>query len=283
LIGGESGTGKEMFAQSIHQDSNRPKGPFVAVNCAALPPQLLESELFGYVEGAFTGAAKGGKIGLFEMAHKGTIFLDEIGEIDKSLQARFLRVLEEKQVMRIGSDKIIHVDVRVIAATNRNLNEQVNNGNFRSDLYYRLNVLNLYIVPLRERKGDIEYLANYFMRLSNKKYGLQIENLSPEVIKFLEEYPWPGNIRELKNVMERIVLTARRDNIRLKDIELIIDELRKNQGTYGSRNISDELLSGNFSDIKSRIVSIVLKEEGYNKSRAAKRLGIDRTTLDRLL
>lgn len=283
LIEGESGTGKEMFAQSMHASSNRSSGPFIAVNCAALPPQLLESELFGYVEGAFTGASKGGKIGLFEMAHNGTIFLDEIGEIDKSVQARFLRVLEEKQIMRIGSDKIIHVDVRVIAATNRNLKDQVDSGSFRPDLYYRLNVLNLYITPLRERRGDIEYLADSFIHVSNKKYGLQVEKLSPEVIELLKEYSWPGNVRELRNVIERIVLTTRKDYIKLKDIDLIVNELKKNEEKSKRDIIYDDLLDGTFKEIKSRIAFKVLKEEGYNKSKAARRLDIDRATLDKML
>lgn len=278
LIQGESGTGKEIFAQSIHANSNRSKGPFIAVNCAALPPQLLESELFGYVEGSFTGASKTGKIGLFEMAHNGTVFLDEIGELDKSLQSRFLRVLEEKQVMRIGSDKIIHINVRVIAATNRNLKEQVEKGNFRSDLYYRLNVLNIYTIPLRERKRDIEYLVNHFIRVNNKKYGFQVEKLSEDVIGLLETYTWPGNIRELRNAIERIVLTTRKECIRLKDIELIANEFKINLAEK-----AEYTLDGTLKEVKNKIVTKVLKEEGYNKSKAAKRLGIDRSTLDRLL
>lgn len=283
LIEGESGTGKEVFAQSIHAKSSRSKGPFIALNCAALPWQLLESELFGYVEGAFTGAAKGGKVGLFEMAHNGTIFLDEIGEIDKSLQARFLRVLEEKQIMRIGSDKIVPVNVRVIAATNLNLRQQVMQGGFRADLYYRLNVLNLYTIPLRERKVDIEYLANYFIRISNKKYGLQVEKLSDEVIEFLQSYSWPGNIREMKNVIERIVLTTRKDIVRLSDIELIVSEIKKSHEMLCNTGIPQEFLQGSLNEIKKKVITKVLKEEGYNKSRAARRLEIDRSTLDRLL
>lgn len=278
LIQGESGTGKEIFAQSIHANSNRSSGPFIAVNCAALPPQLLESELFGYVEGSFTGASKTGKIGLFEMAHNGTVFLDEIGELDKSLQSRFLRVLEEKQVMRIGSDRIIHINVRVIAATNSNLKDQVEKGNFRSDLYYRLNVLNIYAIPLRERKGDIEYLVNHFIRVNNKKYGFQVEKLSEDVIEILETYSWPGNIRELRNAVERIVLTTRKECIRLKDIDLIANEFRTNL-----EEKAKDTLDGTMKEVKNRIATKVLKEEGYNKSKAAKRLGIDRSTLDRLL
>lgn len=275
LIQGESGTGKEILAQSIHAESLRAEGPFVAVNCAALPTQLLESELFGYVEGAFTGAKKGGKIGLFEIAHNGTIFLDEIGEMDKSLQARLLRVLEEKQVMRLGSDKIIPVNIRVIAATNVDLKKQISEGNFRMDLYYRLNVLNLRTIPLRERKEDIEYLAYYFLRKFNKKYGRQVEKFSPEVIAFLTNYNWPGNVRELRNTIERIVISAETDYVTLDDIKLIGEELQATEKT--------EFLAGTMQEIKRRIIHKVLEEESFNKSRAAKRLGIDRSTLERYL
>ena len=281
LIQGESGTGKELFAQGIHADSARAKGAFVAVNCAALPPHLLESELFGYVEGAFTGAVKGGKVGLFEMAHKGTLFLDEIGEIDKALQARFLRVLEEKQVMRIGSDKIIHTDVRVIAATNRNLKELVEEDHFRSDLYYRLNVLNLRMVALRDRKGDILQLAKLFIRHCNKTHGTQVEELAPELVQALEEYWWPGNIRELRNVMERLVLTARKEYIRLEDVDLIMEEL--SQAHQSNVDIPQEFLAGTLEQIKGKVAAQVLIEERFNKTKAAKRLGIDRSTLNRIL
>ncbi|MFZ5753454.1 MAG: sigma 54-interacting transcriptional regulator [Bacillota bacterium] len=282
LIEGESGTGKEMLAQSIHAESLRSDGPFVAVNCAALPPQLLESELFGYEEGAFTGAKKGGKIGLFELAHNGTIFLDEIGEMDKGLQARLLRVLEEKQVMRLGSDKIIPVNIRVIAATNVSLKNEIIQGNFRMDLYYRLNVLNLRTIPLRERQGDIELLTHYFLRQGNQKYGRTVKKLAPEVIEFLSNYRWPGNLRELKNVIERIVLSAEKEYVTLADIELIGEELQdidKNTQEYQWGH----LLDGTLQEIKRKIILKVLEDEGYNKSRAARRLGIDRSTIERFL
>ncbi|QNB47609.1 PAS domain S-box protein [Thermanaerosceptrum fracticalcis] len=282
LIEGESGTGKEMLAQSIHAESLRSDGPFVAVNCAALPPQLLESELFGYEEGAFTGAKKGGKIGLFELAHNGTIFLDEIGEMDKGLQARLLRILEEKQVMRLGSDKIIPVNIRVIAATNVSLKNEISQGNFRMDLYYRLNVLNLRTIPLRERHGDIELLAHYFLRQGNQKYGRTVKKLAPEVIEFLSNYRWPGNLRELKNVIERIVLSAEKEYVTLADIELIVEELQnidKNTQEYQWGH----LLDGTLQEIKRKIILKVLEDEGYNKSRAARRLGIDRSTIERFL
>jgi len=281
LIQGESGTGKEFFAQSIHSQSPRRHGPFVAVNCAALPPQLLESELFGYVEGAFTGAKKGGKIGLFELAHKGTIFLDEIGDMDKVLQARLLRVLEERRVMRLGSDALIPVDIRVIAATNIDLRKQVSLGNFREDLYYRLNVLNLPIMPLRERPEDVSLLAKYFFERFSRDHRRYITQFPAEINKLFGEYPWPGNVRELKNIMERIVLSAEDGQIHMPTVRLMVDELQgshKHETAMGGEN---ELLSGNFMDIKRRIIRLVLKEEGWNKSRAARRLGIDRMTVDR--
>ncbi len=282
LITGESGTGKELLAQSIHAASPRSSGPFVAINCAALPPQLLESELFGYVEGAFTGAVKGGKIGLFELAHNGTIFLDEIGELDKALQARILRVIQEKQVMRLGSDKILPINIRIVAATNAQLKKLVREGKFRPDLFYRVNVLNLKTIPLRERKGDIAYLCYYFMRKYNNKYGKQIEVFDQEVIDFFTNYPWYGNVREMKNIIERIVISSKKDYITLNDIDLLIEEMQSFNYIEESEEEAS-LLQGTLTEIKSKIIKKVLVEEDYNKSRAAKRLNIDRSTLKRFL
>lgn len=204
LIQGESGTGKELFSQSIHCHSRRSSGPFVAVNCAAIPEHLLESELFGYEGGAFTGAKKEGKQGLFELAHKGTIFLDEIGEIPKALQARLLRVLQEKEIMRVGGDKIIPIDIRIISATNKNLEKKMEQGEFREDLYYRLNVFNLKIPPLRERKEDIIVLAMAFL----ERFSTDLDSpaIARELKSSLVVYDWPGNIRELYNIMERLSL-----------------------------------------------------------------------------
>ncbi|MGB9685956.1 MAG: sigma 54-interacting transcriptional regulator [Rectinema subterraneum] len=202
LIHGESGVGKEVFAQSIHSASKRSSRPFVAMNCAAIPESLIESELFGYVDGAFTGARKKGKPGLFELAHGGTIFLDEISEMPFHLQARLLRVLQEHQVMRLGDDKIIPVDVRIIAATNRDLPMLIKSGQFRNDLYWRLNVLNLYLPPLRERKKDILPLIHHMLHESDD-CGLAPQ-ISDDCKLYLESYPWPGNVRELKNFCERI-------------------------------------------------------------------------------
>jgi transcriptional regulator with PAS, ATPase and Fis domain len=197
LITGESGTGKELIAQAIHNSSPIKNKQFVAINCAALSPNLLESELFGYESGAFTGALKNGKTGIFELAHGGTLFLDEIGEMPLELQVRLLRVIQEKEVMRVGGNKIIKVDVRIVAATNKDLYDQVRIGNFRKDLYYRLNVLPINVPPLREREDDVFILLEYF----KKEHGYNF-NISPEIQKYLKTYNWEGNIRELKNCVE---------------------------------------------------------------------------------
>lgn len=222
LITGESGTGKEIFAQAIHNQSPRRNGPFIAVNCSALAPSLLESELFGYEEGAFTGAKKGGKIGLFEMANQGTIFLDEIGELPYELQAKLLRVLMEREVMRIGGVDLISIDVRVIAATNKDLLKRIAEGQFREDLYYRLNVLPLSLPPLRQRRSDIPVLASAFL----KEFGGQ-KALSPEILQVLIKYPWPGNIRELHNCIEYMYQLSE-EEILLTDIP---ENIRNYEGT----------------------------------------------------
>ena len=282
LIQGESGTGKELFAQSIHAYSPRAQGPFVAINCSALPPPLLESELFGYVEGAFTGAKRSGKIGLFEMAHNGTIFLDEIGEMDRTLQARLLRVLEERQVMRLGSDSLIPVNIRVLAATNQDLRRLASQGTFRVDLLYRLNVLNLPMTPLRQRKVDIAYLAEYFLSRYQTEHRRRIEAIPPQISELLERYEWPGNVRELKNVMERLVLSAESGRIEADTVRLLLEEMQEiwNHPSIGAE--LPDLLSGTLQQIKQRVIAQVLQFEGGNKSRAAKRLGVDRATIDRL-
>ncbi|MEN6566219.1 MAG: sigma 54-interacting transcriptional regulator [Veillonellales bacterium] len=286
LIAGESGTGKEMLAQSIHAASPRAKGPFVAVNCAALPPQLLESELFGYVEGAFTGAAKGGKTGLFELAHNGTIFLDEIGELALPLQARLLRTLQEKQVMRLGSDKIIPIDIRVIVATNINLRQAVREEKFRRDLYYRINVLNLKTIPLRDRKSDIEFLCYYFLQCYNHQYGKQVKKIQPEVLQLFHHYSWPGNIREMKNIMERIVISTNCEEVAVNNIDLLIDEMKLEDEADGGESNGynpDSFLQGTMEEIKVKIIKAVLEKEKYNKTNTAKRLQINRSTINRLL
>ena len=218
LIYGETGTGKELFAQSIHNSSSRKNYPFVAINCAALPESLLESELFGYVEGAFTGAAKGGKMGFFEIAHRGTIFLDEIGDISASLQSRLLRVLQEREIMRLGSDTVISVDVRIISATNKNLKEEVAAGNFRQDLLYRLDVLELSLPPLRERGGDVAYLLDHFLALEHERTGRALSGLTAEAKNLLCEYSWPGNIREMRNFCERLSILCQTAQAGTKDV-----------------------------------------------------------------
>ncbi len=217
LIQGETGTGKELFAQAIHNISKRKNGPFVAINCATIPKDLFESELFGYVEGAFTGALKAGKPGVFEQAHKGTIFLDEIGDIPANIQIKLLRVLEEREVMRVGSTQIIPIDIRIIAATNKDLEELVREGEFREDLFYRLNVLPLKIDPLRERKEDIIPLINYFLKIF-KKENLEI---SPETMSKIYNYDWPGNIRQLRNCIECISQVCQKE-VKVKDLPIYL-------------------------------------------------------------
>ncbi|WP_026894695.1 sigma-54-dependent Fis family transcriptional regulator [Clostridiisalibacter paucivorans] len=280
LILGKSGTGKELFAQSIHNYSNRKKGPFVAINCAALPSNLLESELFGYVEGAFTGARRGGKQGLFEIAHNGTIFLDEIGEMDAMLQARILRVIQEREVMRIGDDKLIPINVRIITATNKDLKEEVINGNFREDLYYRLNVLNLKIPQLKDRKEDIKILVDLFLNKFSKKYGTKVKEIDNDMLEFFQQYDWPGNIRELQNVIEKISVISDTNIAKKEDLDIIIRELCSEGDNIEHQDV---LLQGTLKDIEKRILIKVLKEENYNKTKAAMRLGIDRGTINRKL
>lgn len=218
LIYGETGTGKELFAQSIHNSSPRRNAPFVAINCSALPENLLESELFGYVEGAFTGAAKGGKTGFFEIAHGGTIFLDEIGDISPKLQSRLLRVLQEKEIIRLGNDTVIPVDVRVISATNKNLREAVSRGEFRQDLLYRLDVLELNLPPLRNREEDVLLLLQHYIHFEHERTGCHLHSLSERAISALADYPWPGNIREMKNFCERICILCQKECADLEDV-----------------------------------------------------------------
>lgn len=278
LITGESGTGKEILAQSIHNASRRRDYPFVAVNCSAISENLLESELFGYEEGAFTGAKKGGKIGLFELAHKGTIFLDEIGSISKSLQANLLRVLQEREVWRIGSNRVVQIDVRVIAATNSDLLEASEKGEFRSDLYYRLNVLNLQTIPLRERREDIVELFDYFWQ----SYRADTLKIEPEIKNLLKHYNWPGNVRELQNFVERYFL--------LKDESSLEDVL----GEFKSKNKKDQnrlkvengleqdtiiVKKGSLKEMEDDIIHTLYKESKDNASLLAQKLNISRTTL----
>ena len=267
LITGESGTGKEMLAQGIHNRSRRKARPFFAVNCAALPENLLESELFGYVEGAFTGARKGGRQGLFELAHGGTIFLDEIGEMPALLQTRLLRVLQEREVMPFGGESIVPIDVRVIAATNQNLARMVEAGTFRSDLYYHLNILRIHMPALAERRADIPLLARSLMRRLAHLNG-EITGISDEAVELLRIRPWPGNIRQLQNMMERLMLLADGAEITVVDVRRAEEDDREEPS--GTQPHTEEEGDG---------LHRILVEEHYNLSRAAKRLGIHRTTL----
>ena len=206
LLMGESGTGKEVFANLIYRNSSRVGAPYIKINCAAIPESLIESELFGYEKGSFTGADKEGKPGIFELADKGTLFLDEIGELSIRMQSKLLRVLQEKEIMRIGGKKTIPVDVRIIAATNRDLKKEIDTGNFREDLFYRLNIMPITIPPLRERRDDIALLAKNFVYNFSKKYGIQ-KTLNEDAVGELKKHHWPGNVRELENVMERLVIS----------------------------------------------------------------------------
>lgn len=272
LIEGETGTGKEVIAQSIHNYSLRAKRPFVAVNCAALPEGLLESELFGYVPGAFTGADRKGKKGFFELAHGGTIFLDEISEMNPLLQGRLLRVLQEKQIMRIGDNKLIPVDVRIIAATNRKLEQYVKEGKFRQDLYYRINILELNLIPLRERKADIPHLINEFIKIFCMKLEKRAITLSDKAIEYLLSYDWPGNVREIRNFVERMVVTSKKSFVDIEDIKKIFKK-----DTISSDNTYEDCLSIN-ENMKIEIYNELRKNSG-NISETAKNLGISRTTL----
>lgn len=279
LIMGESGTGKELLAQSIHNASTRATGPFVAVNCAAFPESLLESELFGYEDGAFTGAKKGGKQGLFELAHGGTLFLDEIGEMPIHLQSRLLRIIQEKAVLRIGGDRIIPVDVRIIAATNRNLKTLITEGQFRQDLYYRLNNLMLFVPPLRERKGDVPVLAEYFLK-KHAHLNPHIRRIDHAAMKLLGSYQWPGNVRELEHVIERMAIISQDSNVTAATVKELLLELDLDH--FWLRN-TNSITPDRLEEIELNSIHTILEDENYNKSKAAKRLGIARSTLWRKL
>jgi transcriptional regulator, propionate catabolism operon regulatory protein len=273
LITGESGTGKEMFAQGIHLASARSLGPFVAVNCAALPESLLESELFGYEEGSFTGARKGGKAGLFELAHGGTLFLDEIGEMPLRIQAILLRVLQEKKVRRVGGERVIPVDVRIIAATNRDLEEEIEQQRFRSDLYYRINVLTLDLPPLRERIGDIPDLVRSIVSQLNEQREKKIDKISTDIFSLLMDYHWPGNIRELRNVIERMVLLEKGSELTMRSAAFFVQKIQKNR----FHRIRENELS--MKEVEREMIRRALEKYQNNKTKAAQSLGMDRSTL----
>ncbi|MCG7337215.1 sigma 54-interacting transcriptional regulator [Sporosarcina sp. ACRSM] len=273
LIEGESGTGKELLAQAIHSHSNRKQNPFIVIDCSSIPRDLAESELFGYVEGAFTGARKGGKLGKFELANEGTVFLDEIGELPLELQAKLLRVIQSRTIMRVGGTDEIPIDFRVIAATNRNLEQEVNDGNFRLDLFYRLNVLHLTVPPLRDRPEDINVLAHNMLEKIARKRNKSAPSISPEIMNVLQTYSWTGNIRELENVMERCYLLAE-DRI---EWEHLPDRLLKERQT---KRLYGNMYRGNLlQENEYELIAKMLEQTNGNKSLTAEKLGISRSTL----
>jgi len=281
LLTGESGTGKELFAHAIHRESRRERGPFVAVNCAALPENLLESELFGYEEGAFTGARKGGKMGLFELAHGGTIFLDEIGELSVTLQARLLRVLQSREVMRVGGDRLIPVDVRVVAATNMNLQQAVQENRFRQDLYYRLNVLNLRLPPLRDRLDDVPLLAQHFLEAFGREAGVDF-TLPESTLKLLQGYDWPGNVRELENFVQRFAVLSLHQKEPIRLVRELLDDLRYGRPdtvAAGVRGNTITIEIGTMEEMEQQILQQLDRQGGLDRAQLARFLGISRTTL----
>ncbi len=275
LILGESGTGKELFAHALHTEGLRSKGPFIKVNCAAVPENLLESELFGYVEGAFTGARKGGQPGKFELAHGGTIFLDEIGDMPLSMQAKLLRVLQEKEIERLGDTRPRRVDVRVIAATNQNLEELIGRGRFREDLYYRINVVTLNIPPLRERLDDLELLVEHFIKHFNRQFGQRVTGVSPEVMGIFFNHHWPGNVRELENVLERAYNVLDGTVIQKKHLPLYLQKA----GRPGGRQAGQSGLPGLVEEAEREAILEALAATKGNKRQAAQLLGISRAGL----
>ncbi len=276
LIEGESGTGKELIARAIHYDGPRCDHPFLAVNCATLTENLLEAELFGYEKGAFTGALSSGKKGLFDAADGGTLFLDEVGELAPGLQARLLRVLQEGTFKRVGGVADIAVDVRIIAATNRDLRREVHEKRFRADLYYRLNVVPLTVPPLRDRQGDIGELCDYFLEKFSRELGKGIRSFSPDARARLGDYPWPGNVRELRNVCEYAAIVCDGDTIENRHLTIPDaqggEEERPSEGSLPLKDMS-------LRSMESELIRVVLGETRFNVTRAANILGINRSTL----
>ena len=277
LLSGESGTGKEIFAQAIHQGSARHLHPFVRINCAAIPKDLMESELFGYAKGAFTGALAQGKAGKFELAHQGTIFLDEIGELPLDMQPKLLRVLEEKELERIGGTRVITSDFRVIAATNRNLEDMLGHGTFRKDLFYRLNVVPLHIPPLRERPEDILPLTSHLLGQLQQEAGWQKVSLAAEAENILTAYHWPGNVRELANVLERTLAGLNRNVVQAQDLPLYLHRSLQESasGVRGGQGRLRDVLA----QAEKEAIVLALQEAGQNKALAARKLGVHRTLL----
>ncbi len=273
LVSGESGTGKELVARAIHNLSSRRQRLFVPVNCAAIPENLIESELFGHERGSFTGAIER-RVGKFEIADSGTLFLDEIGSLPLKLQGKLLRTLQEKEIERLGGNKLIPVDVRIIAATNRDLRKEIEKGDFRQDLFYRLNVVPIHIPPLRERKEDIPILINYFINVYNLEFAKNVVDLTPEATQFLMAYDWPGNVRELQNLIERLVVLSKGEYIKMEKLpkEMLGEEISENAvDDYNFREAARRF--------ESAFIKKALEKAGGSKSRAAKLMGLHRNTL----
>jgi transcriptional regulator with PAS, ATPase and Fis domain len=278
LINGESGVGKEVIAQAIHQLGSRSKKPFLKLNCGAIPESLLESELFGYSKGSFTGADKNGKEGYFKQADGGVLFLDEIGEMPVHLQVKLLRVLQEKEVIPIGSTKPIKVDVQIVAATNKNLEKMVENREFREDLFYRLNVIPIHIPPLRERPEDIPLLAFHFVQQMNERYNKNY-HLTPDALNLLEVHSWPGNIRELQNMIERLVVSADDEAI---DAEFVNRYLVLGKDIKNSKPIVTKIvpLSEALESVEEQLILLAIKQY-KTTTKAAKALGISQSSVSR--
>jgi DNA-binding NtrC family response regulator len=273
LVYGESGTGKELIAQLIHENSNRKSKPFVAINCAAIPDNLLESELFGHEKGSFTGAAFR-KYGKFELAHGGTLLLDEIGEMSITLQAKLLRVLQEFEVDRVGGKEPVPIDVRVISTTNVDIKQAISDKKFREDLYYRLNVIPIRVPPLRDRKGDVEVLTEHFIKKMSSKNNKNIKGITKEALDILINRKWYGNVRELQNMIERAVLLCRKDNIRKEDF--ILEEIvEKSMSDNSEVNLSPITID----EMEKKLIEKTLNDKGGNRTHAAKSLGISIRTL----
>lgn len=280
LILGESGTGKELIANALHQGSNRSDKRFIKVNCAALPETLLESELFGHEKGAFTGAV-GRRPGRFELADGGTIFLDEIGEMTPATQAKLLRVLQEREFEPLGSTRTVKVDIRIIAASNKVLQDEVAKGTFRDDLFYRLNVITITLPPLRERKEDIPILVDHFLKMYNEKNGRSVQGFHPRAIDALMRYPWPGNIRELENVVERAVILTRDEHVMFPDLPAAIQECA---GEEFSQQIRQGITPGlTIREMERELIIRTLEDNDSNRTRSARVLGITRRTLQHKL
>jgi two-component system, NtrC family, response regulator AtoC len=278
LLEGETGVGKSLVAEYLHVASSRGDGPFVTINCGAIPKELIESELFGYAEGAFTGAKQRGKIGLIERANGGTLFLDEIGDLTLELQSKLLHVLETREYLSVGAVEPTRVDVRFVSATNTNLAEAIADGRFRRDLYYRLNVASISVPPLRERREDVLPLARHFTHRLNEQYGRGVCAISPEAERLLEAHAWPGNVRELRNAIERVVLLKKTDTIDARDLAFLGNSPAADADGVAQFRVGFDTGEDVLQELTRRVVMLAWEQSGQNQSRAARLLGIPRTT-----